>query len=85
MGFGDSAIDFELRAWAEVAIWVQVQSALNAAVCEAVDAAGMSFAYPLRVVELMRDPRTAPVMTPPEQAMGTIKVRRNGNKYLSEM
>jgi small-conductance mechanosensitive channel len=55
MGYGDSSINFELRAWADFVDWVQVRSDLAAAVYDAVIAAGMSFPFPQREVRLLRD------------------------------
>ena len=47
MGYGDSAINFQLRAWPDhFAHWLQVKSDLTAAVYEAVSAAGLSFRFP---------------------------------------
>jgi len=66
MGYGDSSIDFELRVWCEFADWVQVQSGLTAAVYDAVYAAGMSFPFPQRVVQLLRDPPTGSSSPPDE-------------------
>jgi X-X-X-Leu-X-X-Gly heptad repeat protein len=64
MGYGDSSINFELRAWAEFAHSVQVHSDLTAAIYEAVHAAGMSFPFPQREVRLLSNhdagaPKTA--------------------------
>jgi small-conductance mechanosensitive channel len=55
MGYGDSSINFELRAWAEFADWAQVRSDLTAAVYDAVYAAGMSFPFPQREVRVLGD------------------------------
>ncbi|HYN79504.1 MAG TPA: hypothetical protein VES73_17110, partial [Lamprocystis sp. (in: g-proteobacteria)] len=54
--YGDSSVNFELRAWTEYAVWMQVQSALTVAVYNAVYAAGMSFPFPQREVRLLSDP-----------------------------
>jgi small-conductance mechanosensitive channel len=57
MGYGDSAINFELRVWpSHFNLWAQVKSDLAAAVYDAVNtAAGMSFPFPQREVRLLRD------------------------------
>jgi small-conductance mechanosensitive channel len=56
VGFGESSIDFELRAWTDQFIdWVKIRSELAVTVYEAVQAAGMSFPFPQRVVHLLRD------------------------------
>jgi small-conductance mechanosensitive channel len=53
MSYGDSSINFELRAWTEQANAVQVHSDLTAAVYDAVYAAGISFPFPQRDVHLI--------------------------------
>jgi potassium efflux system protein len=55
MGYGDSSINFELRAWSEFANWQQVHSDLTVSVYDAVYAAGMSFPFPQREVRLLGD------------------------------
>ena len=56
VGFGESSIDFELRAWTDQFIdWPKVRSELAVAVYDAVHAAGMSFPFPQRVVRLLHD------------------------------
>ena len=55
VGFGESSIDFELRAWAQFADFVEVRSELAVAVYHAVHAAGMSFPFPQRVVHLLHN------------------------------
>ncbi len=58
--YGDSAINFELRVWINLAADLtnvpQIRSDLNAAVYDAVKAAGMSFPFPQREVRLLGDP-----------------------------
>ena len=68
LGFGESTLNFELRAWtSRFSQWVVFRSELAVGVYDAVYAAGMSFPYPHRVVQLLRDPEsealTAPVRT----------------------
>lgn len=53
MGYGDSSINFELRAWVEFANWQQVHSDLTVAVYDAVYAAGMTFPFPQRDVHIV--------------------------------
>jgi small-conductance mechanosensitive channel len=53
--YGDSSINFELRAWVEYSHGVQVHSDLTVAIYEAVYAAGMSFPFPQRDVHIVSD------------------------------
>lgn len=55
MSYGDSAINFELRAWTDYAHWIEVQSDLTVAVYDAIYAAGLSFPFPQREVRLLSD------------------------------
>jgi small-conductance mechanosensitive channel len=55
MSYGDSSINFELRAWTEQTNSVQVHSDLTVAVYEAVNGAGMSFPFPQREVRVLSD------------------------------
>jgi small-conductance mechanosensitive channel len=56
IGFGDSSINFELRAWTDrFDDWPSVRSELASAVYDAVQAAGMTFPFPQREVRLLRD------------------------------
>jgi small-conductance mechanosensitive channel len=56
VGYGDSSINFELRAWtAQFDDWPQIRSALAVAVYDAVRAAGMTFPFPQREVRLLKD------------------------------
>jgi potassium efflux system protein len=58
-GYGDSSINFELRAWtAEFDSWPVIRSELAVAVYEAVREAGMSFPFPQRDVHLLQQPAT---------------------------
>jgi small-conductance mechanosensitive channel len=55
-GFGDSAINFELRAWTDqFDNSVTIRSELATAVYDAVYAAGMSFPFPQREVRVLRE------------------------------
>ncbi len=65
-GFGDSSINFELRAWTEqFDQWFQIRSELAAAVYDAGQAAGISFPFPQREVRLLQDPRVGKELAPP--------------------
>ena len=56
MGYGDSSINFELRAWtAQFSNWSAIRSELAAAVYDAVYAAGMAFPFPQRDVRILGD------------------------------
>ncbi len=56
MGYGDSSVNFELRAWTDqFDDWQRIRSELAIAVYDAVYAAGMSFPSPQREVRLLRD------------------------------
>ena len=73
MGYGDSAINFELRAWPDhFHHWLQVKSDLTAAVYEAVSAAGLSFPFPQRDVRVRREAEgpQASVPLPPSAGGG---------------
>jgi small-conductance mechanosensitive channel len=66
MGYGDSSINFELRAWTDqFANWGLIRSELASAVYDAVYAAGMSFPFPQRDVHVLRDP-AAVTSVPPQ-------------------
>jgi small-conductance mechanosensitive channel len=61
VGYGDSSINFELRAWTDkFNDWPQVKSDLVVAVYHAVYKAGMSFPFPQRDVHLVHDSQAAP-------------------------
>lgn len=65
-GYGDSSINFELRAWTDqFDNWRVVRSELASGVYDAVQEAGMSFPFPQREVRLLRDPE-AGTMRPPQ-------------------
>jgi potassium efflux system protein len=64
-GFGDSSINFELRAWTDqFDQWFQIRSELAAAVYDAGPAAGISFPFPQREVRLLQDPSAPPAAGP---------------------
>ena len=57
MSYGDSSINFELRAWTDESIyWRQILSNLAVAVYDAVLEAGMTFPFPQREVRVLHDP-----------------------------
>jgi small-conductance mechanosensitive channel len=54
VGFGDSAINFELRAWTDkFSDWAQVKSEIAVAVYDVIRASGFSFPFPQREVRLL--------------------------------
>jgi len=54
--FGDSSINFELRAWTNrFERWPKIQTELAAAIYAALHAAGMSLPFPQREVRVLRD------------------------------
>ena len=56
MGYGDSSINFELRAWTDqFGNWARTRSEIASAVYDAVYAVGMSFPFPQREVHVLRD------------------------------
>ena len=65
MGYGDSTINFELRAWTDqFKDWQQIRSELAMAVYDAVYAAGMSFSFPQRDVHIIQDAKTGSAVDP---------------------
>ena len=59
MGYGDSSINFELRAWTDqFDNWGAIRSEIASAVYDAVYAAGMSFPFPQREVRVLKDTET---------------------------
>ena len=59
-GYGDSSINFELRAWTDrFDNWAVIRSELGTAVYDAVYAAGMAFPFPQREVRVLGN-STAP-------------------------
>ena len=62
MNYGDSSINFELRAWTEYSKSGQTHSDLAVAVYDAVYAAGMSFPFPQREVRVLSDHGAAPAL-----------------------
>jgi potassium-dependent mechanosensitive channel len=56
-GYGDSTINFELRAWTDkFDEWPRIRSDLAVALYDAAHAAGMSFPFPQREVRVLHNP-----------------------------
>ncbi|MGO9531219.1 MAG: hypothetical protein ACLP3B_08550, partial [Syntrophobacteraceae bacterium] len=56
IGYGDSSMNFQLRAWTDqFDDWQQISSDLASAVYDAVIVAGFQFPFPQREVRLLRD------------------------------
>jgi small-conductance mechanosensitive channel len=79
MAFGDSSINFELRAWTNFfERWPRIRTELAVAIYAALHAAGMTIPFPQREVRVLHD-GTAPHPalcpegrgTPPERRVGT--------------
>jgi potassium efflux system protein len=65
MGYGDSSINFELRAWTDqFANWGRIRSELASGVYDAVYAAGMSFPFPQREVRVLGEPEAKKTVAP---------------------
>ena len=65
IAFGDSSINFELRAWTNrFEQWPKIQTELAAAMYAALHAAGMTFPFPQREVRLLRDAPAGSVAAP---------------------
>ncbi len=65
VGYGDSSIDFELRAWTDqFNNWRVIRSELASGVYDAVYAAGMSFPFPQREVRVLGDPEAKKTGSP---------------------
>jgi len=59
--FGDSSIDFELRAWTNhIERWTAIQTELAVRVYTALREAGMTFPFPQREVRLLHDTQDRP-------------------------
>jgi small-conductance mechanosensitive channel len=60
MGYGDSSINFELRAWTDQFYnWQTIRSEMAVAIYDAVYAAGISFPFPQRDVHIINDSTAA--------------------------
>jgi len=59
VGYGDSSINFELRAWTDqFPNWFKIRSELATALYDAVHEAGMAFPFPQREVRVLGDADT---------------------------
>jgi len=77
MSYGDSSINFELRAWTDEYLhWQDVRSDLAIAAYDAVSEAGMSFPFPQREIHLVHQ-AFAPSAEPESEQ--TSSVARNGS------
>ena len=67
VGYGDSSINFELRAWTDqFDTWGAIRSDLAVAVFDAVQRAGFSFPFPQREVRVLNEtPGLKPGVVPP--------------------
>ena len=74
MSYGDSSINFELRAWTEQTNSVQVHSDLTVAIYDAIYAAGMSFPFPQREVRVIGN----------SQSESLVALTDGGNKAKAE-
>jgi small-conductance mechanosensitive channel len=74
MGYGDSSINFELRAWTDqFDNWGLIRSELASAVYDAVYAAGMSFPFPQREVRVLGEPAAEKRVAPqPDGGTGPL-------------
>jgi potassium-dependent mechanosensitive channel len=74
LSYGDSSINFELRAWTDQSIpATQIRSDLASAVYDAVSAAGLSFPFPQREVRLLRDHASKEKNSPEEPFVAPMK------------
>ncbi|HVO83664.1 MAG TPA: mechanosensitive ion channel domain-containing protein, partial [Syntrophobacteria bacterium] len=77
VGFGDSSINFELRAWTDQFMgWSKIRSELAVAVYDAVQEAGMSFPFPQREVRVLHD-QEAGTSVPPQPEGPAAATGRN--------
>jgi potassium efflux system protein len=52
IGFGESSLDFEIRAWTQRFDWRRIQSEIGLAIIHALDAAGIQIPFPQRDLHL---------------------------------
>jgi len=89
MSYGDSSINFELRAWTEYSNSQQVHSDLTVAIYNAIYAAGMSFPFPQREVRVVSDHEgestlTAMKTTGKALAEADVNVERDSHQLKKE-
>lgn len=69
IGYGDSSMNFQLRAWTDhFDEWQLISSDLASAVYDAVIEAGLQFPFPQREVRLLRDPEAGSISEKNETA-----------------
>ncbi len=78
IGYGDSSINFQLRAWTDhFDDWQSISSELASAVYDAVNEAGFQFPFPQREIRVLRDADTCPApetkRDEPEKAVSTSR------------
>jgi small-conductance mechanosensitive channel len=83
MGFGESALNFELRFWCDRQdTWFQLQSDVSVAIAKALQEAGIEIPFPQRdlhlrsVDTLARDALTRDVRTTPSADLAARNARR---------
>jgi potassium-dependent mechanosensitive channel len=70
-GYGDSSINFELRAWTDkFDAWPRIKSDLAVALYDAAHEAGMSFPFPQREVRVLNCPGAEPTAPPVDRPAG---------------
>jgi potassium-dependent mechanosensitive channel len=72
-GYGDSSINFELRAWTDkFDDWPRIRSDLAVALYDAAHEAGMSFPFPQREVRVLHDTGAEPTARAAEAALQDV-------------
>ncbi len=75
IGFGDSALNFELRFWSERQdIWFQLKSDVTVAVCKALTEAGIEIPFPQRDIHVRTVDQSIPTQSLPP-ALAPVKPR----------
>ncbi|MGA9578822.1 MAG: mechanosensitive ion channel domain-containing protein [Terrimicrobiaceae bacterium] len=75
VGFGDSSINFELRAWTdEFANALRIRTDLASAVYDAINEAGMSFPFPQREVRLLTESKSGSPVVPADDVTAQDKL-----------
>jgi small-conductance mechanosensitive channel len=79
VGFGDSSINFELRAWTDQSTdWSKTRSELAVAVYDAVQEAGMTFPFPQREVRVLHDPEAGASASPQAEGRAEAAAGKEG-------
>jgi small-conductance mechanosensitive channel len=77
VGFGDSSINFELRAWTDQSTdWSKIRSELAVAVYDAAQEAGMSFPFPQREVRVLHGPEAGASAAPQREERAEAGARK---------